>query len=85
MTAVWRWRHEDFAENFSCAGGAGADPVCVDLYRDCVCVRFGTGLVSAVIGLLGIGVLLTYSPKNGIILLGKVQALRYLIQDWIYG
>lgn len=62
------------------------------------------GLVSAVIGLLGIGVLLTYSPKNGIILLvmvflispmglpmaaiwllGKVQGLRYLIQDWIYG
>lgn len=61
-------------------------------------------LLSAVIGVLGIGVLLTYSPKNGIILLvmaflispmglplaaiwllGKVQGLRYLIQDWIYG
>ncbi len=62
------------------------------------------GLVSGVIGLLGVAVLLTYSPKNGIILLvmsflaspfglpiaafwllGKVQGLKYAIQDLIYG
>ena len=61
------------------------------------------GLVSGVIGLLGVAVLLTYSPKNGIILLvmaflaspfglpmaafwllGKVQGLKYAIQDMIY-
>ena len=62
------------------------------------------GLVSGVIGLLGIGVLLTYSPKNGIILLvmaflispvglpmaafwllGKVQEVKFALQERVYG
>ena len=62
------------------------------------------GLASTVVALLGIEVLVTYSPKNGIILLviaflvspvglpmaavwlvGKVQDLRYMIQDAVYG
>src|SRR5699024_3635071 len=62
------------------------------------------GLVSTVVALLGIAVLVTYSPQNGIILLvmaflvspvglpmaaawlvGKVQDLRYAIQDAVYG
>ncbi len=62
------------------------------------------GLASTVVALLGIAVLVTYSPKNGIILLviaflvspvglpmaavwlvGKVQDLRYMIQDAVYG
>lgn len=62
------------------------------------------GLFSAVIGLLGIGVLLAYSPKNGIILLmmaflispmglpmaafwllGKVQGVKFALQERIYG
>ena len=62
------------------------------------------GLASTVVALLGIAVLVTYSPKNGIILLviaflvspvglpmaavwlvGKVQDLRYVIQDAVYG
>ena len=62
------------------------------------------GLASTVVALLGIAVLVTYSPKNGIILLviaflvspvglpmaavwlvGKVQDLRYAIQDAVYG
>ena len=62
------------------------------------------GLVSTVVALLGIAVLVTYSPQNGVILLviaflvsplglpmaavwlvGTVQALRYAIQDAVYG
>ena len=57
-----------------------------------------------IIALLGIAVLITYSPQNGLILLlmafligpmglplaaiwllGKVQDLKYAIQDWMYG
>lgn len=62
------------------------------------------GLVSLALVLLGVAVLITYSPQNGLILLllaflvspyglplaaiwllGKVQDLKYLIQDWVYG
>ena len=62
------------------------------------------GLLSTVIALLGVAVLLTYSPKNGAILLvmaflispmglplaaiwllGKVQSLKFAIQDMVYG
>ena len=62
------------------------------------------GLLSTVIALLGVAVLITYSPQNGVILLviaflispmglplaaiwllGKVQDLKYAIQDWMYG
>ena len=68
------------------------------------CSAFIFGLASTVIGLLGLAVLVTYSAKNGIILLviallvsavglpmaaawflGKIQELRYAIQDRIYG
>ena len=57
-----------------------------------------------IIALLGIAVLITYSPQNGLILLlmafligpmglplaaiwllGKVQDLKYTIQDMVYG
>ena len=62
------------------------------------------GLVSLALVLLGVAVLITYSPQNGLILLllaflvspyglplaaiwllGKVQDLKYLIQDRVYG
>ena len=62
------------------------------------------GLISMVIALLGVAVLITYSLKNGIILLvmaflispfglpmaaiwllGKVQDLKFAIQDLVYG
>ena len=62
------------------------------------------GLLSTVIALLGVAVLITYSPQNGVILLviaflispmglplaaiwllGKVQGLKYAIQDRVYG
>ena len=58
----------------------------------------------AMITLLGVAVLITYSPQNGAILLimaflispmglplaaiwllGKVQSLKFAIQDWVYG
>ena len=61
------------------------------------------GLLSTVIALLGVAVLITYSPQNGAILLimaflispmglplaaiwllGKVQSLKFAIQDWVY-
>lgn len=62
------------------------------------------GLISMVVALLGVAVLITYSPQNGIILLvmallispyglpmaafwllGKVQDLKFVIQDLVYG
>ena len=62
------------------------------------------GLLSKVIALLGVAVIITYSPQNGVILLviaflispmglplaaiwllGKVQSLKYAIQDRVYG
>ena len=62
------------------------------------------GLLSTVIALLGVAVLATYSPQNGLILLviaflispfglpklafwllGKVQDLKFAIQDLVYG
>ena len=62
------------------------------------------GLASMVIALLGVAVLVTYSPQNGLILLliaflispyglpklafwmlGKVQGLKYTIQNFVYG
>ena len=62
------------------------------------------GLISMILGLLGAAVLITYSPKNGIILLvmallaspfglpmvafwllGKIQRLKFAIQDRVYG
>ena len=62
------------------------------------------GLLSTVIALLGVAVIITYSPQNGAILLvmaflispmglplaaiwllGKVQSLKFTIQDWAHG
>ena len=61
-------------------------------------------LLSTIIALLGVAVIITYSPQNGVILLvmaflispmglpfaaiwllGKVQDLKFAIQDWMYG
>ena len=61
-------------------------------------------ILANIIALLGIAVLITYSPQNGLILLpmafligpmglplaaiwllGKVQSLKYAIQDRVYG
>ena len=61
------------------------------------------GFISSIIALLGVAVLITYSPQNGIILLvmaflvspyglpmaafwllGKVQDLKYLIQNLLF-
>lgn len=67
------------------------------------CSAFVFGLAGTIIGLLGLAVLVTYSVKNGVILLviaflvspvglpmaaawllGKIQDLRYAIQDQVY-
>lgn len=64
---------------------------------------FVFGLAGTVVAILGVAVLVTYSPKNGVILLviaflvspmglpmaaawllGKIQDLRYAIQDRVY-
>lgn len=64
---------------------------------------FVFGLAGTVVAVLGVAVLVTYSPKNGVILLviaflvspmglpmaaawllGKIQGLRYAIQDRVY-
>lgn len=68
------------------------------------CSAFVFGLAGTIVAILGVAVLITYSPQNGIILLviaflisplglpmaaawllGKIQDLRYAIQDGIYG
>ena len=70
----------------------------------CTGLIYISGLLSTVIALLGVAVLITYSPQNGVILLvmaflispmglplaaiwllGKVQDLKFAIQDWMYG
>lgn len=64
------------------------------------CTGMVLGLAAFVVALLGVAVLVTYSLQNGIILLflispmglptaaawllGKVQSLRYAIQDRVY-
>ena len=92
------------AENPGCAVGAGVmlfTWVCFGLLY---VSSFIFGLASTVVALLGIAVLVTYSPQNGVILLviaflvsplglpmaaawlvGKVQDLRFAIQDAVYG
>lgn len=73
-------------------------------FRLLSCAAFLFGLAGAVVGLLGLAVLLTYSVQNGVILLviaflvspmglpmgavwllGKLQDLRYVIQNRVYG
>lgn len=67
------------------------------------CSAFLFGLAGTIVAILGVAVLVTYSPQNGILLviaflispmglpmtaawlLGKIQDLRYAIQDRIYG
>lgn len=68
------------------------------------CSAFVFGIAGTIVAILGVAVLVTYSVKNGIILLviafivspmglpmaaawliGKVQDLRYAIQDRVYG
>jgi hypothetical protein len=96
--SIWsvgrRNRNEDFemsADDRNCTGHFGVDAFCLALH-------------GADLALLGVAVLITYSPQNGVILLvmaflispmglplaaiwllGKVQSLKFAIQDWVYG
>ena len=99
--------NEDFempADDRNCTGLFGVDAfvwLCTGLIYISSLVL---GLLSTVIALLGVAVLITYSPQNGVILLvmaflispmglplaaiwllGKVQSLKFAIQDWVYG
>ena len=99
--------NEDFempADDRNCTGLFGVDAFCLALHGADLHIWSGAGLLSTVIALLGVAVLITYSPQNGAILLviaflispmglplaaiwllGKVQDLKYAIQDWMYG
>ena len=91
---------ETTVEDFSGSGDFGADPVRLGIVYVSGLVL---GLLSMVIALLGVAVLVTYSPQNGLILLviaflispfglpklafwllGKVQDLKFAIQDLVY-
>lgn len=97
---------EMFADDCNCTGHLGVDSFCLALHGADLHIRSGAwsaqhGNCSA---LLGVAVLITYSPQNGAILLvmaflispmglplvaiwllGKVQSLKFAIQDWAYG
>ena len=81
-----------------------SDAFCLALHGADLHICLVLGLLSTVIALLGVAVLITYSPQNGVILLvmaflispmglplaaiwllGKVQSLKFAIQDRVYG
>ncbi len=103
-----RNRNEDFemsADDRNCTGHFGVDAFFVWLCTGLIYISgLVLGLICTVIALLGVAVLITYSPQNGAILLvmaflispmglplaaiwllGKVQSLKFAIQDWVYG
>ena len=102
-----RNRNEDFemsADDRNCTSRFGVDAFCLALHGANLYIQSGACLLSTVIALLGVAVLITYSPQNGVILLviaflispmglplaaiwllGKVQDLKFAIQDWMYG
>ena len=83
----------------------GVDAFCLALHGADLHIRSGAWSAQhGNIALLGVAVLITYSPQNGVILLvmaflispmglplaaiwllGKVQSLKFAIQDWVYG
>ena len=92
------------ADDRNCIGHFGVDAFCLALHGADLHIRSGLGLLSTIIALLGVAVIITYSPQNGVILLviaflispmglpfaaiwllGKVQDLKFAIQDWMYG
>ena len=60
---------EDAIENRCRAGGSGSHPGRLDLHGTSLFIRSVLGLISMVVALLGVAVLVTYSPQNGLILL----------------
>ena len=92
------------ADDRNCTGHFGVDAFYLALCGVDLHIRSGACLLSTVIALLGVAVIITYSPQNGAILLvmaflispmglplaaiwllGKVQDLKYAIQDKVYG
>ena len=58
-----------FADDCNCTGHLGVDAFCLALHGADLHIRSVLGLLSTVIALLGVAVLITYSPQNGVILL----------------
>ncbi len=80
-TAGRRNWDEDFempVDDRNCAGHFGADAFCLALHGLIYISGLVLGLLSTVIALLGVAVLLTYSPQNGVILL----VMAFLISPW---
>ena len=74
--SIWsvgrRNRNEDFempADDRNCTGHFGVDAFCLALHGADHISGLVLGLLSTVIALLGVAVLITYSPQNGAILL----------------
>ena len=102
-----RNRNEDFemsADDRNCTGHFGVDAFCLALHGADLHIQSGAWSTKHDIALLGVAVIITYSPQNGVILLvmaflispmglplaaiwllGKVQSLKFAIQDWVYG
>ena len=76
-----RNRNEDFemsADDRNCTGRFGVDAFCLALHGLIYISGLVLGLLSTVITLLGVAVLITYSPQNGVILL----VMAFLISRW---
>ena len=80
---------ETAVEDFNGSGDSVADPVRLDLCGDCLCLRFGAGAYSLQNGIILLVIAFLISPYGlpmaAIWLLGKVQDLKFIIQDLVYG
>ena len=82
---------ETAVEDFNGSGDSVADPVRLDLCGDCLCLRFGAGAYQhggcpAGCGSSDYFLISPYGlPMAAIWLLGKVQDLKFIIQDLVYG
>ena len=65
------------ADDRNCTGHFGSDTFCLALHGLIYISGLVLGLLSTVIALLGVAVLLTYSPKNGAILLVMAFLISY--------
>ena len=65
-------------DDYNCTGHFGVDAFCLALHGLIYISGLVLGLLSTVIALLGVAVLITYSPQNGVILL----VMAFLISLW---
>ena len=82
-----RNRNEDFemsADDRNCTGHFGVDAFCLALHGVAVLITYSpqNGVILLVMAFLISPMGL---PLAAIWLLGKVQSLKFAIQDWVYG